>query len=451
MLRRELFLLVHEFGDPSFYSMYRYLLQNQWKPYPELLAQQEAALRAMIRFSWEQVPYYRRLFRQLNLDPTDIRTVQDLRKLPVLTKDTIRQHWGEFTPANLASQKYHDDVTSGTSGTPFPFRLSTHVRFLGAALGYRGWGYAGYEPGDSMVHLWGQVEKSPLRRALLQISRNIRQISVMEMDDRHMEEIVQTLNATRPAFIRAIPSGIYFLACWMSLHGKSVPPARAIFTTTEKLYPQERARVEEVFGARIYDGYGLYDGGLSAFECPEHAGLHVDTERSILEVVDSGGNPQETGCGRILATSLHNHALPFLRYETGDMGEISDETCACGRGARLLTEVMGRSFDYVVTPEGKYVAAGYFMMFFWKTWKEIREYQIVQDRPETLVCNLVVEEHVSRKDLEALEQQIRDHAHQASDQWNVEIRYLDSIDRTKTGKFRFVINRMKPPPATAGT
>lgn len=450
MLRRELFLLAHEFGDLSFYPTYRYLLRNQWKAYPELLSQQEKALRGMIRFACEQVPYYRRIFRELKLEPGDIRTVRDLEKLPVLTKATIREHWEEFKPANLASLNYHDEVTGGTSGTPFPFRLSTHARFLGAALGYRGWGYAGYQPGDSMVHLWGRIDPSTLKRTLYQTVRNIKMLSVMEMDDRHMEEIVKILNASRPAFIRAIPSGIYFLACWMEKQGKTVPPPRAILTTTEKLYPHMRKMVEEAFGCEIYDGYGLYDGGLSSFECPAHAGLHVDTERSILEVADSGGNQLEKGCGRILATSLVNQALPFLRYETGDEGQISDETCACGRGSHLLKGVMGRSFDYAETPEGMYVAAGYFMMFFWDVWREVREYQVVQDRPETIVFNLVPEPDLSPQARQALEEKLRDYVHRSSGRWDVEIRYVDTIDRTGTGKFRFLINRV-PHPTVAGT
>jgi phenylacetate-CoA ligase len=99
-----------------------------------------------------------------------------------------------------------------------------------------------------------------------------------------------------------------------------------------------RENIENTFGCDIYDGYGLNDGGVGAYECSEHSGLHIDMERSIMEIVDKKGHQMEDGVGSILATSLYNYAMPFIRYETGDLGHIIPTNCGCGRGSRLLKE-----------------------------------------------------------------------------------------------------------------
>ena len=138
MFRKGLFILAHQCGDTSFYPAYKKLVRNQWKPYAELKRDQEKQLRHLIEFSYENVPYYRNLFKNLGLLPGDIRTVEDLEKLPILTKDIIKEHWEEFKPANLSSMKYYNQATGGSTGTPFHYRLSKRDRFLSAALLYRG-------------------------------------------------------------------------------------------------------------------------------------------------------------------------------------------------------------------------------------------------------------------------------------------------------------------------
>lgn len=157
MLHKGLFIVAHQCGDLSFFSTYKELVKNQWKPTEELKSDQEKHLRHLIKFAYENVPYYRRLFQQLKILPEDIQRIEDLEKLPVLTKDIIKEHWEEFKPVNLSSMKYYEWSTGGSTGTPFRYRLEKFDRFLGGAMLYRGWGYAGYELGDRMVFLAGAL------------------------------------------------------------------------------------------------------------------------------------------------------------------------------------------------------------------------------------------------------------------------------------------------------
>jgi len=442
MFRRGLFILAHQCGDTSFYPAYKKLVRNQWKPYAELKRDQEKQLRHLIEFSYENIPYYRNLFKNLGLLPRDIRTVEDLEKLPILTKNIIKEHWEEFKPANLSSMKYYSRATGGSTGTPFHYRLSKRDRFLSAALLYRGWGYGGYHLGDKMVFLAGSSlgvgTTSHLTTRAHEISRNIRKLSSYNMGKKEMQDYAGVLNAFQPKFIRGYASSLYFYAKWLEENDVSVPSPNAVFTTAEKLFPHMRETIGRVFECEVFDAYGLNDGGVSAYECPEHLGLHIDTERSVMEVVDQHGHQVDEGQGSILATSLHNFAMPFIRYNTGDAGQTLTDKCGCGRKSLLLREILGREYEMLLTPEGQGVFGGFFTTQIFDNIPSVREFQVVQKEIDRLVIRIVPEQGFDEKALAYIRTKIL----AKSENWNIEFQLVDAIDRSRAGKYKFVINEV---------
>ncbi len=451
MFRKEIFILAHQCGDMSFYPSYKKLVKNQWTPYDKLKHDQEKQLKNLIKFSYENVPYYHNLFRSLGLSPEDIQTIEDLEKLPILTKDIIKKHWEEFKPVNLSSMKYYNHATGGSTGTPMQYRLSKHDRFLGGALLYRGWGYGGYELGDRMVFLAGSSlgfdTKSKLTTFIHETTRNLRKLSSFDMGENEMREYAQTINSFKPKFIRGYASSIYFFARWLEENQLSVPSQKAVFTTAEKLFPYMRQTIEDVFDCDVYDNYGLNDGGVSAYECSEHTGLHIDTERSIMELVDGAGHQIDTGEGQILATSLYNYAMPFVRYATGDIGTLSDSFCTCGRGNLLLKEVVGREKELLITPQGQYVhgAALFNLIFhtlentdFPDIVNRVNEFQVVQKEADKLTIIFACDEILPDNVLDFIRIAIQ----KRFVGWHVDFQFVDEIDRTQAGKYKFIINEV---------
>lgn len=442
MLHKGLFLLAHQCYDTSFYPTYKKLVKNQWKPYSELKHDQEKKLMQMIGLAYENVPYYHNLFKGLGIRPGDIRTVEDLEKLPILTKDIIKNNWEDFKPANLSSMKYYNRATGGSTGTPMQYRLSKHDRFLGGALLYRGWGYGGYELGDKMVFLAGSSlgvgTKSYLGTKVHEMVRNIKKLSSFDMGESEMHQYADVLNTFRPRFIRGYASSIYFYAKWLDENNISVPFPDAVFTTAEKLFPYMRKTISDVFCCDVFDAYGLNDGGICAYECPDHSGLHIDTERSIMEVVDPEGHQVDSGQGRILATSLNNYAMPFIRYDTGDEGQLLNDQCSCGREYPLLKTILGRQQEMLITPEGKTVHGEFFTHIFWEI-PTVKEFQIKQTQIDRLVFNIVPEPYFNEANFE----RIREAVKLRSLGWNVEFQLVNAIERTRAGKYKFVINEVQ--------
>jgi len=441
MLHKSLFTLGHQAQDAKFYSTYKNVVKNQWKPYKEQKVQQEKKLRNMISFAYKNVPYYHKLFNELKISPQDICTIEDLEKLPILNKDIIKANWEDFKPANLSSMNYNEQATGGSTGTPFKYRLLKSDRFMSAALLYRGWGYAGYDLGDKMAYLAGSSlgigTKTALLKNIHEFTRNIRKLSSFDMGEEDMQHYTHIINSFHPKFIRGYASSIYFYAKWIHENDITVQSPDAVFTTAEKLLPHMRDMISNTFDCDVYDSYGLNDGSMSASECQEHTGLHIDTERGIMEVVDDDNCQIEEGTGNIIATSLNNFAMPFIRYQTGDMGHIIEDKCECGRESKLLKEVVGRQQEMLQTPEGKYVHGTFFVYVFKKV-HGVKEFQVIQKTLERIRILLVTDVNFDEKQFEF----IRSVAKSKSTQWNIEFEIVNHIERTKAGKYKFIVNEV---------
>ncbi len=443
MLRKRLFILAHQIGDRKFHSTYKKLLENQWKNYGELKKGQENRMHELINFAYGNIPYYNKLFKDLNLHPDDIKNIEDLQKLPIITKSIIKENWDDLKPINLNEIKYSNRSSSGTTGTPFGYRLSKFDRFFGGAMLYRGWGYGGYKLGDKMVFYAGGGldigKKSNFITKIHETVRNIRKLSSFDMNESNMRKYINVINSFKPKFIRGYASSIYFLSKWIETQQIRIHSPSAVFTTADTLYPNMRNKIEYVFNCNVYNGYGLNDGGVSAYECSEHGGFHIDMERSVMEVVDEDGNQLENGEGKIIATSLNNYAMPFIRYDTSDIGQIVDDICGCGRPYKLLKKLVGRSVDILVTPEGKKISGWFFQQIFWKYDNIVKEYQVTQEKLDTIIIKIVPEDGFDEKQLNKFREIVK----KRSQAWNIEFKFVDKIERTKAAKYKFIINNLK--------
>ncbi|MFW5895305.1 MAG: phenylacetate--CoA ligase family protein [archaeon] len=443
MFRKALFILGHKIQYPKFYSLYKQTIKKQWRPYEEQKKLQGKKLQKIIRFAYENVPYYHTLFKERNISPDDVQKIKDLENLPILSKEKIRANWEDLKPVNLSSMEYIKRTTGGTTGTPLEYRLSKRDRFLGVALIYRGLGYGGYDLGDKMLFLGGSSigvdSTSFFKKKIDEVIRNIRKLSSFDMEEKEMKEYTKILNSKKPKFIRGYSSAIHFYAKWLQKNEIRTHSPDAIFTTSENLHPKMRGLISDTFDCEVFDHYGLNDGGVSAFECPKHNGLHIDTERSVMEVVDEENCQLETGKGRILATSLNNFAMPFIRYETGDRAHIVKDKCECGRDSKLLKEILGRTVDIFTTPEGKSVHGWFFLYIMWEYCEGVQRYQVVQNEIDHILIKLVINEDFDEGQLD----KIREIMNEKSESWNLEFRFVDEIEPTESGKHKFIISEVE--------
>jgi phenylacetate-CoA ligase len=441
-IRKAIFFTTHRLVYPSFPDVYRDLMATQWLPTSDLENIQNDKLGKMIRFAYEEIPYYRKLFEEFDLKPSQIQTKDDLNKLPILTKEIISKNWADFMPKRLKMMKYSNVSTGGTTGTGFTFRLHQEDHLLSIALRYRGWSFAGYEPGDRIVFFGGasivSEESQSLKNAIRDKIINIKRLSSFDMADNELEESYKAIIKFKPKFLRGYPSSIHLLANWIKEHGLQPFDIQACFTTSEQLFDNVRKDVSSIFGCKVFNTYGLNDGGVSFYECSE-GNLHVDMERSVLEVVNENSHQGPNGVGKILATSLANWAMPFFRYDTGDLGMLDSQPCSCGRGLPLLKSIEGRTTDIFITPEGKRIHGWFFLYIFWKYAKTVKNYQVVQVNSNDIVIKIVPNKGFG----ENVVREIKEIVWERSQGWKVSFEFVEKIEPAPSGKMIYIMNLME--------
>jgi phenylacetate-CoA ligase len=213
---------------------------------------------------------------------------------------------------------------------------------------------------------------------------------------------------------------------------EALPSLRRIRTIGETVTPELRAAAAARFGATLKDCYSAGEFGYVAIECPESGLYHLMAESLIVEVVDEAGRPCGDGeTGQVLVTDLHNHAMPMIRYATGDLAEPGPP-CPCGRGLPTLRRVLGRERNLVLRPDGTsaWPLTGY------REFRDIApvvQFQFLQLNIEEVEVRLVVETPLSEAQEAALVALI-----QKSLGWPFTIRlayFEGALPRAANGKF----------------
>lgn len=440
-IKKMIFKVTHQFYDKNFIKLYNEFQKNQWKNLDELVIKQENQLKSIINFSYYHVPFYKKLLDKLDIGPNEIKTIDDLRFIPILTKKIIKENWSDFIPNNINKIKNMEVSTGGTTGVPLRYRISKNQRTRLLVTFYTGLGFAGYKLSDKILYFGGTSigvgKEYNFFKALQNYSRNIIGLSAYDLDNNKLSMYVNRINLEKPVFIRSFPSAIYFLAKWIKNNNIKIIYPKGIFTTSEKLYHDMRLLIENVFQCKVFDNYGLHDGALSAYECSHHHGMHIFTENSIFEVI-SNNKRLSDGEGKAIATSLYNNAFPFIRYDTGDIVKITDKLCTCGRKTNLITEIISRSVDFFITPDNRYIHGWFFYLLMYSNSVGIDKYQIVQKDYHLININLIVNNDFKIETSLNIIKSIKE----KENNWNVVINYVDSIEPTKAGKYKFIINEI---------
>ncbi len=358
---------LRDFAYPlTIVSLRRQLERSQWLPPDELRHEQDQRLRQTIAHAYAQVPFYRRLLDERGLRPTDFESAQDLSRLPVLDKATVRDQASNFHARNSWKHLPKPHQTSGTTGSPLSFLLDKRSNSLEFAYYWRHWSWLGFRLGDPVGELGTKhfltrpalVDRefhwqAPLRRLMLNANR-------LQADS--VRVMVSALRARRVRFLKGLASALYFFAQCVEEAGESLP-LQGVFSTGEKLTPAFRRRIESVLGCRVLDSYGHMERTVAIAECPQ-GGYHVNDDYGVLELLDpspdpSPSSPPGTTIARAVGTSLYNRAMPLIRYDIGDHIELrpSCSPCPCGRTLPLVQGVRGRAQDVVVTPDGRVATA----------------------------------------------------------------------------------------------
>lgn len=421
--------------------------ESQWWPRERLIELQSQRFRKLITHVYANVPYYRQIFKDRSLKPGDIGCGADLIRLPVLTKQLVRENFDSLIAGNISIGHMAKNYTSGSTGEPLMFYSTKEVmRTRSYAAALRAFSWSGYETGDRCVYI-GQ--KHEFNTNLEKIAgkakyffRRIMPVDVQSISKGEIPLVIKKLEGFKPDFIRGYPSAVYLLASFMEKERRKLR-LRAITTFSEQVEDYHRELFRKVFSCEVYSLYSAFEAPNIAAECSSHSGYHITAENTILEIVDNSGKAVPPGEeGRILVTNLNNYAMPFIRYDIGDLGVMSDQICSCGRGLPILLKLNGRVSDFIFTKGGRRVA-GLALYSIFCRFEGIVQWQIFQESYEKLTVKLVLDKVYPQIYVDQISSKIISYFKPIlGDDIDITIKFVDQIPLTKAGKRKFVISKV---------
>lgn len=400
---------------------------------------QRGQLGSVLRHAAAHVPFYRGM---IGPDP-DARSIP-LHELPIVDKDQLRDDTQRFLSDGWERMPYLAKATGGTTGDPWCYVLDKHAwaHMYGAALHFRE--RIGSCYGERMVVLGsppslvpgGTSWKAQLRGHL---ERRLVAAAGVEVDPVASLERARQAGKLRGALWYGYAGTLAAMADAAIAAGLRVRPPRAIVSTSEMLEPAWRHRIEEAFGAPVFDEYGCNDGGVLAQSC-RRGRFHVADSLSLVEVVE-GNRPCPPGVeGDVVVTNLHARVLPFLRYRVGDRAVAGEGPCPCGQPGTTLEKIAGRKGDRVLLPGGVELSAVAFGHVFKRT-PAVRRWQVVQEDPTHLTVRMDVDAGFDRSQAELVRSYFGD---RCGDGLDVRITTSEPIERSPAGKHKVVVRQFQP-------
>jgi phenylacetate-CoA ligase len=421
-------------GSPL--SGLRLLAQSERWPRERVDSFRDAKLRSLVAHAYAHTRHYRRVMDERGLTPGDIRGATDLAKLPVLTKEILRERADELRAPGFGP--IEEGVTGGTTGAPTRVVRDAAGTIWQRGCYWRGLGWGGLTLGAPWVQLFGGSLGVGAARPMNGVKNWLAGktfLPAFELAPDNVARYVQAIERSGARHLVGYASACHLLATLVERAGLRLA-LEAVFPTAEVLPPEWAERMRHVFGARVLPYYGCGEIQSLGYSCPEGGGYHTCDEHAILEV-ETGGAAALTGEGALLVTDLDNRAMPLLRYRNGDAGVVTAPGCACGRTLGKIERLDGRVNDVLLTLAGERVSGAIGPHAF-RTTRGVEAYQIVQRQPGQATLRIVRGQGYDPALEESrLRKVFRDHLGRDAE---IQFEYVAEVARTAAGKARFVIN-----------
>jgi len=440
------FPALHQIKGALLLATMKQLDESQWWPVEQLHQAQLEQLGILIRHAVATVPYYQQKLAGIDINSIHQWGKEQFAAIPVLKRTTLQDQYENLRSQNLPEShgQLHLMQSSGSTGRPVQVLGSELTRFYWNAATLRDnyWHqhdfmqkFAAVRPdrGDkeqtrTMCKGWGPPVDWIYPSAPTMIINSRVDIS----------QQLEWLHEYQPVYLLSLPSNLRALLQFSEEKGIKLPGLQQVRCFGENVSMALREHVKSLWGVGVTDIYSSQEVGYMALQCPEHEHYHVQSETMYLEVLDDNDRPCAPGeIGRVVVTSLHNFAMPLLRYEVGDYAEVG-EPCACGRGLPVLKRIVGRSRNMVHTPDGKCYWPS-FPVEYWMSIADVRQFQLRQKTLEHIEMLVVMDGQLTKQQEEKLTKKLH-----SSLNYPFKLTYhcVESIPVQKNGKYEDFISEL---------
>jgi phenylacetate-CoA ligase len=427
----------------STFSILAELRQSQWWPRERLEGLQLRRLQRLAANAYEQTPYWRSIMRRNGIEPSDIQTLADVSRFPLLSKQQIRQAARDAVWFD-GGRRVRMGRTSGSTNEPLEFFTSAERESHINAARIRGHESVGMRRGEKEMYFWGspvEISKQDKLKRIRDWFINDGFTNGFHVDEASVRECVRAWLRFGPKCIFSYPSSLAMLASIAERRGIELGQLRErglkMIITTAEIVEGFRDPLRQAFGVPVYDSYGLREAGLIGHECA-HQVMHCVEEQVLLETIDPITLEPTWGEGELVVTNLVGHVMPMIRYRTGDIVTLSDAPCRCGRTSRGVKVTGGRAVDFVITSKGVWLS-GLTFTYLHKQIAGILQLQVQQDRIGEIRVLLVTSGEFGSLGEEKVRQSLRQSL-KCNDA--IVIEQVENIPSCASGKHRLVVGRV---------
>jgi phenylacetate-CoA ligase len=420
-----------------FYEQLSQLRETEWWSSDQIEAYQNLQLMQVVKHAYASTPFYKKWFAECGATIDDIKSLEDLKNLPILTKKVVKEFQSEMISNVYDKNKLIKHLTSGTTGTPLDVYFTSEGLAFQQAVWWRHKARFGLSPKDkhltfgARVPIDEQQSSPPYWRN--DIFNNRVYLSSYHIGRSTVKDIVDYLNKSKFVFYTGYPSSMYSLAALMDEMGLYLlNPPRYVVTGSDALLPRYQSLISRVFRSPVTEQYGMTEFAGNLSKC-EYGRFHVDFECCHVEHEVQ----ESSGLYKLLLTGWGNKAMPFIRSEVGDYATQSQAPCPCGRKSACYDSIDGRLEDYIVTPDGRRLIG---MNQVFEYAKNAKQMQIYQSSLDAVEFRIIPDAGFGDADKDAL---IREFRRRAGSGIQIKFRLVDQMILSSSGKLKAVISEIK--------
>ncbi len=431
--------------DPRLAQL-RKLDQQQYLSKDNLDNLQLTRLQEIVKYAYEHTEYYRRVMVERGLTPDSIKSINDIEKLPVLTKEIIQDHGDELISDEYKKTELIRDASGGSTGEPTVYFKDLNRHNIRRADQIRHDRWSGWDIGERSALIWGAQRDLKSVRSFKEhiLSRYIARVwelDAFEMTPKNMNGFIDELIEIKPSMILGYANALYVFAQYiLEHHPNKKIKLKGIISSAETLTENKRSIIEKAFNCKVLNRYGSREVGLIASECKHQSGLHLNADNVLVEILSGEESMPKGERGDIVVTDFFNKGMPFIRYRLEDVGYLSTDQCECGITLPLLGAVEGRTGDFFVGKDNSMVHGEYFTHLFYGI-KEIKKFQIIQHTLADVELKIVSKTSGSNVYIPTILEKIKS---MLGEQTNVDVKFVDNIPTPASGKSLFTISKVKP-------
>lgn len=399
---------------------------------------QRNKFRLLISNSYSKSKFYNELY----LDMKDLEDINKINSLPIIDKELFRKEIQNIYTIN-SNEGIHGK-TGGTTGKSLEVLYTKDNMQERFALLDNFRSQFGYELGKKTAWFSGKnlLTNRDLKKNRFWKTDNwyhVRYYSTFHIKEEYLKFYIDDLIKFAPLYMVGFPSNMAEIARYGLAHNVTFPEncIKAVFPTAETVTEKVRIDIESFFKTRLYDQYASSEGAPFIFECANKK-LHLELQSGVFEVLNEKNEP--TNYGRLVVTSFTTYGTPLIRYDIGDMLQLSDETCSCGNCNPMVKQILGRIDDFVYSPENGKINLGNVSNTL-KGTKGIVKFQVVQDRLDELLIKLIIDKDVYNQRIEQIF--LSNWKDRVGNQMLIALKYVTDIPIEKSGKYRIVKNNIK--------